>query len=233
MVTDSNVVTRSSPRHQCNLSTLPITKNVCKRTQHNADLSYEYLSVSLAEMIKAFTPTLVLIFYLAIGREAMSCMRMLNILLLSAGIAIASTGDITFVPIGVMMASMATVSAACKLVFLEGALKGGDAVPASLAVFYLMPVQAVSGVPAFLFFEARQLAASRFAANPAEATHTLLLMLVGAFMAFILTLSELLAIHHTSALSLTVIAVGRFIITIVVAAFLFHVPLTVNKIVGL
>lgn len=99
-----------------------------------------------------------------------------------------------------------------------------------LSLFYFTPVSAVALLPFQLAFESSRLASSSFA----EAEHwptTLGLILFGAVVAFGLNASELFVIQATSALTLCIFGVLKFLIVLGISVALFHYELTdINRV---
>lgn len=98
-----------------------------------------------------------------------------------------------------------------------------------LSLFYFTPVSAFCLIPTFFVIDYAKLTDSALMQNHIGVTAAIIL--VGALMSFGLNTSELLVLQATSALSLCVFGVCKFLLVIVFTTLLFHHELTtVNKI---
>lgn len=99
-----------------------------------------------------------------------------------------------------------------------------------LSLFYFTPVSAIALLPCQLIFERASLAESKFIDAGMWET-TLLLIVIGSLVAFGLNASELFVIQETSALTLCIFGVLKFLIIIVISVMIFNYQITdVNRI---
>jgi len=80
---------------------------------------YLHLSVSLIQMLKAFTPVMTLAMMYLAGLSRPSCAMVISILLLSGGTAVASAGGISFDFLGLFYMFLAEFFEALRLVMLQ------------------------------------------------------------------------------------------------------------------
>ena len=157
-----------------------------------------HLSVSFVQMLKAWTPTVVLAFSIIAGLEAPSW-RLLGIMLvMSGGVALAIRGELELAPFGLLMMLLSVVLEALRLVLVELLLACPDDRLSGLAgVYYTAPICFVAITPVAYAFEREQLAAAvRAGRVDARA------LLLNAVLAFLLNVSSLLLVKRTSALTL-------------------------------
>ena len=101
-----------------------------------------------------------------------------------------------------------------------------------LSLFYFTPVSAIALIPIQLSLERADLAASRFM-DAGTWEPTVALILAGSLVAFGLNASELFVIQETSALTLCIFGVLKFLIVIAVSVALFDYEFTTLKAVGI
>ena len=106
-----------------------------------------------------------------------------------------------------------------------------------LSLLYFSPVAATVLTPAFFTLESSRLLhppadSPSFVSPPSVITHTVLLILGGAILAFALNISELFVIQHTSALTLCVVATAKFILVVGMTTVLFGHRVTWVNVLG-
>ncbi|KAG8471100.1 hypothetical protein KFE25_009521 [Diacronema lutheri] len=187
-----------------------------------------HLSVSFVQMLKAWTPTVVLAFSIIAGLEAPSW-RLLGIMLvMSGGVALAIRGELELAPFGLLMMLLSVVLEALRLVLVELLLACPDDRLSGLAgVYYTAPICFVAITPVAYAFEREQLAAAvRAGRVDARA------LLLNAVLAFLLNVSSLLLVKRTSALTLKVVGVLKDWLVIIASFLVFHSAVTGMQWVG-
>jgi hypothetical protein len=159
-----------------------------------------YLSVSFIQMVKAWTPTVVLLLSTLAGLEALSCRLVSIVLITSSGVALAIYGELQFNMFGFCMILASVVFEALRLVLVELLFSSNDVRLSGLSgVFYMSPVCFLAVVPVAYVFEGTK-ALEAVAAGHAQ-PH---LILLNCMCAFMLNVSSLVLLKHTSALTIKV-----------------------------
>jgi len=179
--------------------------------------AYLYLSVSFIQMLKASTPVVVLLISFIMGLEKPNLQLLGLIVAVSLGVAIASAGEIHFVPIGVIFQSIAVVVESVRLVLVSTLLSANGYKFDALSGLYLYaPVCFVLNFSMFLIFE--------YPSFSMDALWNLGLgvLLMNAAIAFCLNISVVFLLKHTSSLVFTLSGVIKDILLIVSSSLLFH-----------
>lgn len=116
---------------------------------------YLYLTVAFIQMLKAFSPTYMVIFLLCLGIETPSPRVIASVLGLSLCTAIASVGEVNFNIIGVLFMAAASCSDALRLVLAQKLLKNNKLKPIE-TMYYTSPICLLWMAPVALFSEARR-----------------------------------------------------------------------------
>ncbi|KAI5476281.1 DUF250 domain membrane protein [Pseudohyphozyma bogoriensis] len=100
---------------------------------------YLRLTVSFIQMLKAFTPVSVLLISFAMRLKEPSQKLLAIVMLISAGVAIASYGEIEFEMIGFLVQALAIAIESCRLVLVQILLQGMNMDPLT-SLYYTAPV---------------------------------------------------------------------------------------------
>lgn len=165
--------------------------------------AYLYLSVAFVQMLKTATPVVTMAVMVAFKLETLSVRLVLALLLLTAGTALASLGEIHFSWVGVGMMLVSEVADALRLVLTQLLLSSSGWHPIE-ALRHLAPACAgclVAGAYA-LEWEAmrRDGALGKMAARPA-------LYALAAVLGFVVNAAQVAAIKQLSSLTLKVVGV--------------------------
>ena len=164
-------------------------------------------------MLKASTPVAVLLVSFVLGVEEPSLRLFVYIVLISVGITVACAAQIDAVPLGILVQCLAIVAEAFRLntiniLLVSRGLKLGPVA----TLYYIAPLCACAVAIPWAFLEAPVL--MRHPWLPLRRVGAPLL-LVNATMAFLLNLSVMELIKHTSALTLNVSGVAKDLLLIV------------------
>ena len=158
-----------------------------------SNMVYLYLSVAFIQMLKAAAPVAVLLTSWAWGVEDPSLKRFLNILLIVAGVALASLGEIDFSLAGFLFQVGGIVFEAMRLVMIQVLLSGDtQKMDPLVSLYYYAPVCAVMNIIIAIGSEAN----SFNAADLATAGYGLLLL--NAMVAFMLNVSSVFLVSPFS-----------------------------------
>ena len=194
-----------------------------------SNLAAHLLTVSFVQMIKALMPLTTLVVSVLLRMESPSFKQAGILLVLTAGVAIASYGELLMNVQGLIFQLAAVVSEAVRLVLTQKILqqhmpKGASALVAvamlaPMTALFLLPVAAVSeGAVAFeaLTSSARVLA----------------LVAANTLVAFALNIAVIWLVKRTSGLALTLSGVVKDVLLIVLSLFVFRNPVTHTQLVG-
>jgi drug/metabolite transporter (DMT)-like permease len=151
---------------------------------------YLYLSVAFIQMLKAAAPVAVLLTSWAWGVEQPSLKRFLNILLIVAGVGLASFGEVDFSLAGFLFQVGGIVFEAMRLVMIQVLLSGDtQKMDPLVSLYYYAPVCAVMNIIIAIGYEANTF-------NPADlATAGYGLLLLNAMVAFMLNVSSVFLVR--------------------------------------
>lgn len=152
-----------------------------------SNLVYLYLSVSFIQMLKAGAPVAVLIISWIWGVAEPSMKTFYNVLLIVAGVALASFGEIEFSWIGFIFQMGGIVFEGIRLVMIQVLLKGDESAQKMdplVSLYYYAPVCAVMN-----FFVAWASEFSKFNVEDLHGTGVSMLLL-NAAVAFMLNVSS-------------------------------------------
>ncbi|GKT41325.1 putative sugar phosphate/phosphate translocator [Colletotrichum spaethianum] len=152
-----------------------------------------------------------------------------NILLIVAGVGLASFGEIEFSWIGFVFQMGGIVFEAVRLVMIQVLLKGDENVQKMdplLSLYYYAPVCAVMN-----FIVAWASEFSTFEMQDLQRTGVFMLLL-NAGVAFMLNVSSVFLISKTSGLVMTLSGIFKNILLIIAAIFIWHISVTFMQFVG-
>lgn len=162
--------------------------------------AFLYLTVSFIQMVKAWTPAIVLLLSFFFGLEKPSLLLAAIVLITSGGVALAIYGELDFVLFGFVMIFVSVCLEALRLVMVELLYSNSGVKLSGLSgVYYTSPICFVCVAPVALYFEGAELARV-WDARGASAR----LLLLNGVCAFMLNVSSLVLVKQTSALTLKV-----------------------------
>ncbi|KAL0943689.1 DUF250 domain membrane protein [Colletotrichum truncatum] len=194
-----------------------------------SNLVYLYLSVSFIQMLKAGAPVAVLFISWIWGVAEPSMQTLYNILLIVAGVALASFGEIEFSWIGFIFQMGGIVFEAIRLVMIQVLLKGDESAQKMdplVSLYYYAPVCAVMN-----FFVAWASEFSTFKMEDLQKTGVSMLLL-NASVAFMLNVSSVFLIGKTSGLVMTLTGILKNILLIIASVIIWHTSVTFMQFVG-
>lgn len=165
--------------------------------------TYMYLSVSFIQMLKALMPVAVYSIGVGVGKEVFKASTMANMLLISAGVAIAAYGEANFNVIGISLQLGAIAFEATRLVLIQMLLtaKGIQLNPIT-SLYYIAPCCLVFLSVPWVMVEMPRL-------DFANAKPNFLIFGTNSLCAFALNLAVFLLIGKTSALTMNVAGVVK------------------------
>ncbi|KAK2062870.1 triose-phosphate transporter [Colletotrichum caudatum] len=194
-----------------------------------SNLVYLYLSVSFIQMLKAGAPVAVLFTSWVWGVADPSMKTLYNILLIVAGVALASFGEIEFSWIGFIFQMGGIIFEAIRLVMIQVLLKGDEnaqRMDPLVSLYYYAPVCAVMN-----FFVAWASEFGTFKFEDLQKTGIIMLLL-NAGVAFMLNVSSVFLIGKTSGLVMTLTGILKNILLIVASVIIWKTNITFMQFVG-
>jgi hypothetical protein len=167
--------------------------------------AYIYLSVSFIQMLKALMPVAVYSLAVALRTDSFRRASMLNMLGISAGVAVAAYGEARFDVLGVALQLAAVAAEATRLVLIQILLTSrGLSLNPITSLYYIAPCcLAFLAVP-WCFVELPRLQAAAAAARP-----DVFVFGTNCLCAFALNLAVFLLVGKTSALTMNVAGVVK------------------------
>ncbi|KAK2027243.1 triose-phosphate transporter [Colletotrichum zoysiae] len=194
-----------------------------------SNLVYLYLSVSFIQMLKAGAPVAVLFTSWVWGVADPSMKTLYNIVLIVAGVALASFGEIEFSWIGFIFQMGGIIFEAIRLVMIQVLLKGDEnaqRMDPLVSLYYYAPVCAVMN-----FFVAWASEFGTFKLEDLQKTGVTMLLL-NAGVAFMLNVSSVFLIGKTSGLVMTLTGILKNILLIVASVIIWKTSITFMQFVG-
>ncbi|EIE22024.1 plastidic phosphate translocator-like protein [Coccomyxa subellipsoidea C-169] len=183
--------------------------------------AYLYLSVSFIQMLKALMPVAVFATGCAFGIESFSTSTLANMIVVTAGVAIASYGEINFVVIGVVLQLISVLTESTRLTMVQILLqRRGLSLNPVTTMYYIAPASfAFLSIPWF-FIECRPLLADTTIHFDAH------IFVSNAAAAFGLNMAVFLLIGKTSALTMNIAGVIKDWLLIGLSVLIFKAQVT-------
>jgi len=163
--------------------------------------AFLYLTVAFIQMVKAWTPTVVLILSVIVGIEQPSYKLAAIVLITSGGVALAIYGELEFAMVGFAMILGSVLLESLRLVLVELLYSSSEVrLNGVSGVFYMSPVCFLAVLPIACYFEHKELSAVA-----AAGVVRMDLLALNCCCAFMLNVSSLVLLKQTSALSLKVL----------------------------
>lgn len=195
-----------------------------------SNAAYLYLSVAFVQMLKALMPVSVYAVGVVCGTETFYWSRLVNMAVITIGVAIASYGELNFNWIGLLVQLGAVVVEAFRLVLVELLLnRAGLKLNANpfLSLYYISPCCFLCLLVPFFAVEYSQLR------DPAGTWHFDTGIFLGnAATAMGLNLAVYMLIGNTSALTMNVASVIKDWVCISMSNFVFYAPITATQLEG-
>jgi hypothetical protein len=167
--------------------------------------AYIYLSVSFIQMLKALMPVAVYSLAVALRTDSFRRASMLNMLGISAGVAVAAYGEARFDVLGVALQLAAVAAEATRLVLIQILLTSrGLSLNPITSLYYIAPCCLAFLVVPWCFVELPRLQAAAAAARP-----DVFVFGTNCLCAFALNLAVFLLVGKTSALTMNVAGVVK------------------------
>ncbi|KAG0649005.1 putative sugar phosphate phosphate translocator [Hyphodiscus hymeniophilus] len=189
--------------------------------------TYLYLSVAFIQMLKASAPVAVLITSWLFGVASPKLQVLLNVLIIVAGVALASFGEIKFVWLGFFYQMGGIVFEAIRLIMIQILLSGdGQNMDPLVSLYYYAPVCAVmNGIVAVV--------TEMGTFNMDDVWRVgVFVLLANAGVAFLLNISSVFLIGKTSGLVMTLCGVLKNILLVIASVLIWGTIISSLQILG-
>jgi len=189
--------------------------------------AYLHLSVSFIQILKALMPVAVFSIGTVMETEQFQWSKLVNMVVISVGVVIASFGEIDFVLVGVLMQMAAILTESTRLTLVQLLLQSrGIKLNPITSLYYIAPCCFVFlAIPFGLYELPILMADTAIKFNP-------WILLLNCLTAFGLNLSVFLLIGKTSALTMNIAGVVKDWMLIGLSVLLYGSPLTKLNIIG-
>jgi drug/metabolite transporter (DMT)-like permease len=189
-----------------------------------SNTAYLYLSVSYIQMLKAFTPVAILLISWTFRIQEPNKKLAIIVFMISAGVALASHGELRFNIVGFLTQAAAVAFEASRLVMIQILLHGLKMDPL-VSLHYYAPVCAVINLAVIPFTEGFEPFYELARIGP-------LILLSNAFVAFLLNVAAVFLVGVGSGLVLTLAGVFKDILLITGSVLIFGSQVTPLQVFG-
>lgn len=198
----------------------------------------ELVTVSLYTMTKSTTIIFILIFAIMLGLEKKSWLLLMIVVMISGGLCMFTYKSTQFDLVGFCLILFAAFMSGfrwslAQLIMQKSKL--GLHNPVDM-MFHMQPWMILSIIPVTIIFEGQRIAESSVLLDTLDndlIIEWVIKLSTGAFIAFIMELSEFLTLSYTSSLTLSVIGIFKEICQLVLAVEFNHDTLTLINVIGL
>ena len=198
--------------------------------------AYLYLSVSFIQMLKASMPVVVYFTGVALKKNKLEVPNIINLLVISGGVALASGGELKFVLLGFVFQMSSIVLEGIRLLLVQILLQDrGWKMGPFQTVYYVAPSCFMALLPVACILELDQIFA-QYQHYQHTSTSTIHVkwweLLLNALLAFALNCCSFLLIGKTSALTMNVAGVVKDWILIGLSVLIFHSLVSKLNLIG-
>ncbi|KAK4532012.1 hypothetical protein CCYA_CCYA10G2869 [Cyanidiococcus yangmingshanensis] len=174
---------------------------------------YLFLEASFVEMVKSCMPASVLLFGLGSGLEERSMILLAIVITISAGLAVATAGEVNFHPVGFALELLAVLCGSARLIAQQLLLRYGSdgKSPRSSGLspiqilYYQAPISFLALLPAAIVIGVLRMRQAPLLKDLAYIFETVIILFVGGLLAVGLNFGDVLLIDRSSALTSTVL----------------------------
>jgi len=194
-----------------------------------SNMSLLYISASYYTFLKSSSLLFILLFAFITCLEPFSPSIVTTVVLISVGMALCSYGEIHFSVKGFVLVMSSEVFSALRWIVTEMTIKN-KSWDLMAMVFYMAPASTLTLAPIAFVSERSEITKFHDARLVGELVG---FILFPAFLAFLLLLVEMMIIHETSSLSLTVFGNVKSVVTIIFAMIVFGEQTTLPQWCGM
>ena len=200
-----------------------------------SNIALGLLTVSFQTMLKGGAPVFTMLWGLAFGVETFSWPLSVALLLISAGVGLASAGEgADFVVLGFILQLCATALGGFRWAITHVLLQGEEAtrMPPLTATLYTSPAAALCLLPFAIALEGKGVLTYFEDTDARRALYLVLILMVIATFVFLLLISEYWLVHETSSLALSVAGICKELVTIAGGVIFYHDHISLLNVVG-
>jgi drug/metabolite transporter (DMT)-like permease len=191
---------------------------------------YLFLEASFVEMVKSCMPASVLLFGLAAGLEERSPVLLAIVITISAGLAVATAGEVNFHPAGFTLELLAVLCGSARLIEQqlllrygpEGKTERSSGLQPIQILYYQAPISFLTLLPAAVVIGALRMRHALFWKDLVYSLETVGILFVGGLLAVGLNFGDVLLIDRSSALTSTVLGTVKTAVVIGVSWVTFR-----------
>jgi len=198
--------------------------------------SLEIISISLYTLTKSTTIIFILFFAIVLGLERRSWSLFGIVIMISGGLIMFTFHSTTFDAFGFGLVLFASFISGIRWSLAQLLMQKSQLHNPVDMVYYMQPWMILSVVPVALTFEGRKVMDSFDILLTLQSTDYfswVLILSVGAIIAFIMELSEFLTLGQTSSLTLSIVGIFKEICQLILAVEFNHDQLTGFNLIGL
>jgi len=197
-------------------------------TMYLGNMAYVYLSVAYIQMLKAFSPVILMCISFAMGMESPSRPLIVSVCVITGGTLVSSMGELHFSMVG-FLAMMGSNVTDCIRLLMQQRLLTDFKFGIIEGIYYIYPAAAFW---LGLFFIAIEKESFDKGGGLAIMQKHPGYFVAAALLGFCINFASFLVIKYTSSLTLKVLSNARNAAIVVAAALLFSEPVTGQQVVG-
>lgn len=186
---------------------------------------YQYLSLGYIQMLKAITPVPLLMLFFLSGKEKLSLMQFIIVVVICSGVMMTSIGELHFSAVGFSLQIVAVVFDCLRVFLLDVVLKDISLDSLSM-LYYSAPLLSFQLTIGFILFEY-----DAFPFDRLNSSFAFVLFFSG-LLAFSLNLSVFILVSNTSSLIMTLAGPIKDLLVISTSVLFFRSPLTLLQVLG-
>ncbi|CAB5180230.1 TPT-domain-containing protein [Rhizophagus irregularis] len=201
-----------------------------------ANASFVFITLSFYTMIKSSTPIWVLVFAFIFGLEQPRLILIFIISIISFGVILTVAGETKFNLMGFLLVLGAAIVSGLRWSLTQMLLQKEEGMNNPVAtLYYVSPIMFILMIILSLIFENPLFIfrTSKHFEDVNTGIETFLLMFLGGFLAFCMTIAEFALIKNTSTVTLSVAGISKEILVISLSVLIYHDVLTPINLLGL
>ncbi|RGB42127.1 triose-phosphate transporter family-domain-containing protein [Rhizophagus diaphanus] len=201
-----------------------------------ANASFVFITLSFYTMIKSSTPIWVLVFAFIFGLEQPRLILIFIISIISFGVILTVAGETKFNLTGFLLVLGAAIVSGLRWSLTQMLLQKEEGMNNPVAtLYYVSPIMFILMIILSFIFEDPLFIfrTSKHFEDVNTGIETFLLMFLGGFLAFCMTIAEFALIKNTSTVTLSVAGISKEILVISLSVLIYHDVLTPINLLGL
>ena len=197
------------------------------------NMSLNYCTVAFTQVVRAIIPMITMMFSVFVLKQKYSTQQFIACFIICVGVAASCFGEIGLTMKGLFYTILGCFLSSGKSISIKLLLTGQYTLQSADLLARIAPFSAIEMFGLALFDQEP----IRMLEDPHQKYHPTIWCILGCIlsgcMAYFLNLTNFLATHHTSPLTVTIAGCVKQITTIVISVFLFHKSLTFLNVIGI